>query len=437
MNELSNCKQELATLADYNYHLQSELDILKKENELLRTHDSTTGLLNNIALMELLKSNENRSYYLINLDNFSNVNFAYGYEFGNDVLRETARLLEIVKPQDYKLFRFCADKFVLTSEFDSSRDELVDNAQSILSFFNSHDIIVDEIAIQASLSIGISTSRGISAISQADFAIKELRHYAKNSFHIYTQEDKNLNIQQENVYWVSKIKESIINEEVIVHYQAMMNNDTNKIEKYECLSRIDDDGRLVSPFSFMEAAKATRVLHVLTKFVIEEAFKKFSPTKYEFSINITRDDLHNDYLEGFLTQKCVKWGIAPSRVVLELLEDISTLREANILEQLDSLREEGFKIAIDDFGAENSNFSRLLEFRPDYLKIDGAFIKNIQNDEDSRIITESIVDICKKWNIKSIAEYIHNKETQDIIKEIGVDYSQGYYIGEPSKDLIE
>ncbi|MEA3228847.1 MAG: EAL domain-containing protein, partial [Campylobacterota bacterium] len=180
-----------------------------------------------------------------------------------------------------------------------------------------------------------------------------------------------------------------------------------------------------------------RVLHLMTQSVIEQAFRKFSKTHYEFSINITRDDLYMNYLENFLLKNCKKFNIDPSRVVLEILEDIVTLQEKNILDQLNIFRERGFQVAVDDFGAENSNFSRLLEFKPNYLKIDGAFVKNIVDDFNSRLITESITYICKKSDLKIIAEYIHNKEVLEVIKEIGIDYSQGYYIGAPSVDLVE
>jgi len=189
----------------------------------------------------------------------------------------------------------------------------------------------------------------------------------------------------------------------------------------------------------MEAARETNVLHLMTRSVIMQSCKKFSKTHYEFSINITKDDffITEIPLEEFLPKNCKKYNIEHSRVVLEILEDISTLDEKDILEQLGSLRINGFKIAIDDFGAENSNFSRLLEFKPDYLKIDGAFIKDIVNDKNSRLITESITHICKESDIKVIAEYIHNQEVLDAVVEIGIDYSQGYHIGAPSTDLVE
>jgi EAL domain-containing protein (putative c-di-GMP-specific phosphodiesterase class I) len=139
----------------------------------------------------------------------------------------------------------------------------------------------------------------------------------------------------------------------------MRNTKTKKIEKYECLARIDDDGSLASPIRFMEACRMTGTLSLITRRIVANAFKVFSKTDYEFSINITSNDINLGYLEEFLLLNVEKYNIYPSRVVLELLEDIVTLTESNILEQINSLRKKGFKIALDDFGVENSNFSRL------------------------------------------------------------------------------
>jgi len=435
MDDILKCQESLQKITEYCSSLEAELALKVDELEYQNCHDSITGALNSEALYDAVKSSQNRSYFLLNIDNFSNINSAYGYEIGNEVLVEITKMLGVIKPQEYLLYRFCADKFVLIGKNEIQKSDLISVAESIISFFNASDIFIDDIPIQISFSIGISTIKGVSAITQAELALEEIRKSRKNWYYIYDQKLENLEIQQESVYWINKIRDSIVDEDMIVYYQPIRNNKTQKIEKYECLSRIDDEGNLVSPYTFMEAAISTRVLHLMTQFVIESACKKFSNTEYEFSINITKDDLFMGYLEDFLLKNCKKYNIIPSRIVLEILEDISTLNEENILEQLESLKMNGFQVAIDDFGAENSNFSRLLEFHPDYLKIDGAFIKNIASDKSSRLITESITHICKESGIKVIAEYIHNEEVQKLIEELGIEYSQGYYIGEPSAEL--
>ncbi|MFA7501430.1 MAG: GGDEF domain-containing protein [Sulfurimonas sp.] len=383
---------------------------------------------------------QNREYakiFLIEIDNFSNVNNAYGFKIGDLLLIEMAKLIAIVKPYNSKLFRLNSDEFVLVSTNKLSLKTLRDDASSMVSFFDQTDILVlDDIDIKVSVSIGVSTGRGSEILKNARIAIKELREHRRASYKIYDPNSSYIKRQQENIYWIDKIKEAFENEQLITYYQPIINNKTKKIQKYECLIRILDEGIITPPIRFMEASRLTGTLSLVTKTVIEQSFKKFSSNEYEFSINITSVDLHLNYLEEFLLKCAKKYDIKPSRLSLEMLEDISTLDTPEIIKQLNMLRYHGFKISIDDFGSQSSNFSRLLRFSPDYLKIDGSFIKNILSDIKSLIIVETIVSLCKKSNIKVIAEFVHNGEVQAKVEELGVDFSQGYYFGEPKADLL-
>ncbi|MDF1878966.1 EAL domain-containing protein [Sulfurimonas sp. SAG-AH-194-C20] len=397
-----------------------------------------SNIPNNTDLIAKLKKEKKLNYFLINLDNFSNINSAYGYEVGDDVLCQVANYLNMAKPQRAVLYRFSADKFVLIDERDLSKNEIISISESILSFFSQADILVENhLEFKVSLSIGISSSVGLLNITQAETAISELRETRRHHYYIYNPDSEYVKSKERKVYWILRIKEAVANENIVPYFQPIINNHTGKIEKYECLARIKNENEIIPPYMFMDAARTTGNLSYVTKSLISQSFKKFAGTEYEFSINITGEDLLLDYLEFYLLKNVQKYNIDPSKVVLEMLEDITTLDKGTTLTQLNSLREQGFQIAIDDFGAENSNMSRLLELKPDYLKIDGAFIKNIVTDDNSAIIVESIVFLCKKSKIKIIAEYIHNAEVQKKVKALGIDYSQGYYFGEPKPDLIE
>ncbi|WP_152183887.1 EAL domain-containing protein [Sulfurimonas indica] len=276
---------------------------------------------------------------------------------------------------------------------------------------------------------------GIITLNHAAAAVHEARLYKKSSYKIFETKSEYAKKQQENIYWINKIRSAIEEEKLLGFFQPIKNLHSGEIEKFECLARIDDDGGLVSPIRFMEACKMTGTLSLITRRIVTNAFRVFSDTDYEFSINITSNDINLGYLEEFLLLNVKKYNIDPSRVVLELLEDIVTLTESNMLEQINSLRKKGFKIALDDFGVENSNFSRLLELNPDYLKIDGIFIKDIIENEKSELIVETIVHFCKRRGIKIIAEYIHNEVVLNKVKEMGIDYAQGYFIGEPKESI--
>jgi len=389
-------------------------------------------------LISILKHNTKVNYFLLNIDNFSNINSAYGYEVGNDILCQVMKYINIAKPNVAELFRYSSDKFVFIDSRELDEFTLKGIAEEILSFFSQAEITISpDLEFNISLSIGISVGIGLNNIIHAELAVKEARESKRHHFHIYNEHSEFMQNNKKNIYWILKIREAVANENIIAYFQPIVNNKTGRVEKYECLARIKDADEIISPYMFMDAARVTGNLSYVTKSLIAQSFKKFSNTECEFSINITGADFLLDYLEFFLLKNANKYNIDPSRVVLEMLEDITTLDKGNILNQLKSLREKGFKIAIDDFGAENSNMSRLLEIHPDYLKIDGAFIKNIVNDTKSQIIVDSIVFLCQKSGIKIIAEFVHNEAVQKYVKALGIEYSQGYYFGKPSPDLIE
>lgn len=390
------------------------------------------------AFKALLRTKEKLNLLLIDIDNFSNINYSYGVDYGDAVFVKILDILHGFKFTDVEIYKLESDEFAIVKKdnFDLLRSE--EEAKLIISYFNESDLELDEdISIRVSLSISIAVGSGLSLINNARLAIKELREHTRGSYIFYDMKSQYARRVQDNVYWVNKIQASVADDKVVAFFQPIVNNKTKKIEKYECLARIEDEGEYISPYHFMDAAKEARVLSFITKVIIKKACKMFSNNDYEFSINITNDDLQLNYLEEYLLRNTKLFNINPNRVVLELLEDIPTLDKKIVLQQLDSLKARGFKLAVDDFGSASSNFSRLLEFDPDYLKIDGAFIKDIIMDNKSQIITQGIVKIAHGMNMKVIAEYIHSQDIQDEVVSLGIDYSQGYLHGAPLQTLYD
>lgn len=413
---------------------RSNLELSYKEQK--RGMDNLTKAYSYNALMERLNEGEPLSMLLLNIDHFSNINEGYGFDVGDQLLCEAGRMLLFIKREEMDLYRFNSDEFVLLQDDLVENDYLRDVAESIISFFAESEVeLFAGASMYISFSIAGSKGYGVGILNQAKMALKELREFRRGAYKLYDSKSPYLHRQQSNIYWIQKIKEFINDSKLVTYFQPIVNNKTDKIEKYECLVRINDEGTLISPLHFLQAAKITGVLPHITRSTIKKSFETFCDTEYEFSINITADDLHMNFLHDALLSASEKYSIDPGRVVLEILEDVATLNEDTILEQLYELREEGFKIAIDDFGSQSSNLSRLLEFSPDYLKIDGSFIRNITHDEKSRIITEAIVLLAHKSNIKVVAEFVHSKEVQDTILELGIDYSQGHFFGAAKEEI--
>ena len=395
-------------------------------------------LRNCAAFKALLRENSKINLILLNIDNFSNINDSFGIEFGDEIFRLVEDDLDKLNFSQIDVYKLESDEFALVSKtmFDLQRS--IEIANEVASFFNETEFKLDEdLSVSISFSVGIAMGKGLNVLNQARLATDELREHTRGTYKVYDMKSSYIRAIQDNVYWVNRIQESVAEDNIVAFYQPIINNKTNKIEKYECLARIEDDGELISPYHFMDAAKKTRLTSFITKSVIKQSCKTFAKNTYQFSINVTNDDLQLNYLEDYLIRNLAIHNIDPSRVVLELLEDIPSLEKGSTISQLKSLQALGFEISIDDFGSESSNFSRLLEFDPNYIKIDGAFIKNIMMDNKSQIITEGIVKIAHGMNMKVIAEYIHDADTQEAVVSLGVDYSQGFYHGEPSRTLKE
>lgn len=234
---------------------------------------------------------------------------------------------------------------------------------------------------------------------------------------------------------IGMIKSALAKEGSFVSFfQPIINNKTGEIEKYESLIRlIDKNDNIISPFQFLNIAKKTGYYSEITELVIENSFKALKHTDKEITINLSSSDIESKYVRRQL-HKLITKKEHIGRITFELLED-EEVKDFELVKDfiLQSKLEGKVKIAIDDFGSGYSNYERLLEFQPDILKIDGSLIKNIVTDNYSRHVVESIIVFAKKQKIKTIAEFVINEEVLKTIKDLGIDYSQGYYLGEPQR----
>lgn len=197
--------------------------------------------------------------------------------------------------------------------------------------------------------------------------------------------------------------------------------------------RLKDGDKVVSPYFFLDISKKSNQYAQITKTVIKKACKTFSNLPYEFSVNISYEDIEDPEFYDFIKEVVTKNQVE-KKIVFEILEDENVKNYDILIEFVDKVKELGCKVAIDDFGSGYSNFEHLLKMNIDYLKIDASLIKNIAKDESSYKITKTIVDFAKSLQLKTIAEFVENKEIFDIVKELECDFSQGYYFSAPLKN---
>ena len=239
---------------------------------------------------------------------------------------------------------------------------------------------------------------------------------------------------RDNMKMVRKIREAIDRSRIVSYFQPVIDNQTGDIVKYESLVRLKDaHDEIFSPFDFLETSKRCGCYPHITEKVLQNSFAILKQTEADISINLSITDIEHrptctaitDFLKNNMT-------LAP-RIIFELLEDEMTRDYQHIYAFATQVKMFGARIAIDDFGAGYSNYERLLSYRPDILKIDGSLIHTLAQNTYSLSIVKSIVTFAKEQNLKTVAEFVENDTVFQIVKELGIDYSQGYLFGKPQQ----
>lgn len=250
----------------------------------------------------------------------------------------------------------------------------------------------------------------------------------------FTKQEKE--VSKKNLRTINVIKKALATHHVVSYFQPIVDAKTGEIEKYESLVRIvQADGTVLSPYFFLDVAKNGRYYHQITEAVLSNSFEMLRMTDKGITVNISTLDIEDDELRNkIISLLTVNVDIA-SRLTFEMLEDENITDFSVVKDFISLVKMLGVTIAIDDFGSGHSNFERLLSFQPDILKIDGSLIKDISTNSFSRDIVETIKTFTDKQNIKTVAEFVSSKETFDVVQEIGIDYLQGYLLGEPAAEL--
>ncbi|MDO9056894.1 MAG: EAL domain-containing protein [Sulfuricurvum sp.] len=410
------------------------------ELENLYSHDKLTGCFSRQKLDEVLIKNDFSALLLININNLDSVNSTYGYAIGDEILKMFVKFLQNLLEENYSLYRLSSDEFVVIIPKKSPFDKEV-VAANIIKSLQESQFTIEEFLILLSCTIGITVNNDESSVEsplvRAHAAMKEARQGGTNKFLTYSTDSLFIKNQKNNIEWMIKIKDAIANNAIVPFFQPIINNETNQIVKYECLARLVENGTIIAPIHFIEPARLAGLLPRITEIILESSFQYFQDKPYGFTVNISEEDLKEKHLLLLLEALSKKYNIAPNRVTLEILENISAYESEAALEQLLELKNNGFKIALDDFGSEKSNFLRLQKLNVDYIKIDGSFIKDIHENKNNLNICKTIVHLAQALNCEVIAEFVHSSDVFDVVKEIGIKYSQGYYFGAPKDTIIQ
>jgi len=411
-----------------------------------------TGLPNRTKLFLDVELCKNPAVFIINIDSFKEYNDLYGFEVGDFIILEMGRRLERICADAFsgfkmQLYKLQADEYALLLKDSIEDEKLSALAGRIISVISENSFAYKGYDMNVSVTVGITRAlsesfisekekRQHSPVSRADMALKKAKADKKH-FLVY---DESMNIPQEyeeNIRLTKLIKKSIRAGCIIPHYQPIINNLNLKIEKYESLVRLrSEDGQIINPSMFLPVAKKRKMYSMITRIMSEKTFEYFKDKDYEFSVNLSVDDIQNEDTVAYIIDLISIHGKSLSnKIIFEIVESEGIENFPKVKKFIENIKSGGCRIAIDDFGTGYSNFNYIGELNVDFIKIDASMIKNINSDKSSRIITETIVGFCQKMGIKTVAEFVHSKEVFEVVKEIGIDYSQGYYFGKPTDNV--
>jgi len=413
-----------------------EISINEYRNQLFKRYftDHLTNLPNQYKLRKDLELHDDFGLILIKIDNFQTINNFYGFVVGDYVIEYVGNYLK-ENLKEHQVYRLSGAEFALTLEQSLGFYDLKNYLTEL--YARIRDIIVlymdTKIFVDFTLSSSANTDNE-NIFSKVSMALK----YAKEMgipFWIYEDRMNFENEYERNLQLSSIVREAVEDGRIVPYYQSIVDAKTSKIVKYECLARlIDLNGKILSPFLFIPVAKKIKVYNKVTKLIMDKSFATFENSEYEFNINISGEDIMNNEVFNYIINK-LKTSKAASRVTFELLESEAIQDFKKVERFINEVKRYGAKIAIDDFGSGYSNFAYLTKMRIDYIKIDGAIIKNIDVDKPSLLVVETIVDFAKKLGIKTIAEYVYSSVIMNKVKILDIDYAQGFYIDEPSVEI--
>ena len=429
---------------EYKNRLEEMLNLktIELKNNLLK--DSVTDLPNHLKLEEDMKLNNSEQFCLIDIDisNFRKINSIFGIENGNSILKKIAIYLTNIgnKFDNIGLYRLRDSSFayIIAQKIDK-KSEIEDILKIIETKLSTFGVVLNSIEIRFTFKVIAISDKAENLIRKYSVISAYLKDKGvKSIYKCFDKEYEEIEKKQLNTLeWANKAMEGVRSSLIEPFFQPIVDNKTLKIVKYEVLARIKNNDKLESPFFFIDPAKSAGILSDITKIIIEKSFKKIANSDKSISINISEVDLDLGYLKEFLKEHLDKNNLKPEQITLEVLEGVSSENASENLKQILELKKMGFSIAIDDFGTGYSNFERVYKMSPDFIKIDGAFIKDINSNGNSLKISKAIYNFAKSINAKVIAEFVSKEAVFNLVKKIGIDYSQGYYFAEPTLEIKE
>jgi len=424
---------------------------LNRQLSYQASHDMLTGLLNRRMFEELLQAAllnvaaESRYHALcyLDLDQFKIVNDTCGHVAGDELLRQLGDLLKANIREGDTLARLGGDEFGLLLE-NCNLKKATEVAEKVRQSVKEFRFAWQERSFEIGASIGVV---GINAdnmdieviLASADMACYAAKDMGRNRVHVYEPSDAMLSERHGQMHWAGRITKALEEQRMVIFEQPVVGiKESGQAKHCEILVRMRDrdDGVIVRPDTFIPAAERYNLMPTVDRWVINRAFEYIRASAYNdidrvVAINLSGTSLADEDLLEYVLATAQKHHTDLSKVCFEITETAAISNLAKATQFIRALKKQGCRFSLDDFGSGLSSFSYLKNLPVDYIKIDGSFVVDMVNDPIDRAMVEAIVRVGHVMKVKIIAEWVENEETLTLLKEMGVDYVQGYHLGVP------
>jgi diguanylate cyclase (GGDEF)-like protein/PAS domain S-box-containing protein len=414
----------------------------------LAERDPLTGLYNRhrfqVQLEQMIngasRSGAKFALYYFDLDDFKTINDTFGHRAGDSVLvRVGSEVAGIVRSGDV-FARLGGDEFAVLcthlpgDQIGALSTRILDAISAIPFRFGGRNL-----RLTASVGVAVFPEHGTNAddlVAHADAAMYQAKSQGKNTWAVFDPQRGMSDIMVERMSWTQRIAQALEGELLELHFQGIYDTHNRELRYLEALVRMRDPAqpkRLILPGQFVPLAEKSGQIGQIDRWVIEQCIGRLArhPHVPAISVNVSARSLDDPTLPQFIRARLEQHGVQPRRLVIELTETaaVADIQEAQRF--IEALRQTGCEVCLDDFGSGFSTFVYLKHLDVKILKIDGVFIQDLSRDSENQALVKAMIDVARALRKKCVAEYVEDAATLALVRQLGVELAQGYYLDQP------
>ena len=436
--------------------ISAGLDITDRHLALTRLawlaeHDSLTGLSNRTriqreldeAILTAKQLKHEGALLLVDIDHFKDVNDVRGQLHGDTLLQAVADTLRSTLGDQGSVGRVGGDEFAVVLR-KASCQSAAQTAQKLTAAIGMATSTDGDKFHTISASVGIVLfprfgNKSSELLTNADLAVNKAKKRNGCRYHLFTEEDEGQlrRDMEKRVFWRARIEQALGENDFVLYYQPIMDLGDGTVSHYEALVRLqEDDGRIIGPNAFIEVAESEGLIREIDRVILRKAVSQLGTLAaagraVHISVNLSPHAIADEELVTELGELLAEHKVSASSLILEITERLAVADFDATRDYMMAIKVMGCRFAIDDFGVGFGSFNYLKQLPADYVKIDGAFVRDLATSNDDQILVKALAQVAGGFGKKTVAEYVETDAVLALLREYGVDYAQGHLVGEP------